>query len=83
MTKSNDKDNQHQRITSSSQLRLPKIVRVLLRLSSILLGLIIIMCFVGYIGFVGRDISLPSQINVFLKSQANLNNKFEKFEYEN
>ncbi|MAR50838.1 MAG: hypothetical protein CML42_06910, partial [Rhodobacteraceae bacterium] len=83
MTKRNYKDNQHQGITSVSQLRLSRAVKVLLKLSTILLGLIIITCFVGYIGFVGRDISLPSQINDFLKSQANLNNKFEKFEYEN
>ena len=83
MTKRNYKDNQHQGITSVSQLRLSRAVKVLLKLSTTLLGLIIITCLVGYIGFVGRDISLPSQINVFLKSQANLNNKFEKFEYEN
>ena len=81
MTKLNYKDNQHQGITSVSQLRLSGVVKVLLKLSTIFLGLIIITCFVGYIGFVGRDISLPSQINVFLKSQANLHNKFEKFEY--
>ena len=67
MTKRNYKDNQHQGITSVSQLRLSRAVKVLLKLSTILLGLIIITCFVGYIGFVGRDISLTKPDKRFFK----------------
>ena len=83
MTERYGKSKKDQDIPATGMWPFPRPLRVFLNISGVILALILVVLSVFYIGFVGRDISLPNQFNEFLQSQVSSSDKLKKFEFKN